>query len=285
MDKSIKRKLYLICDDIKYFYNYYSDIKSEFIKRYSNIESLKIPLEKSNLNLNLEDIFVIPEYSFDGIEIDESLNDKASPLDVTLKSQYERAFNADFSNVKIHTGELADKITRESNADAVTIGEDIYFAGEKWTPGTEESEALSAHELQHIKQNQEDRRFVYLEDIWEVEKEAGIVENKIKNVRLHNVEAPVLDVSDTDIKDEQIQVPKEEKEIEAQSEISGNSDKLLFEIYFSNSNKKYLVTAEEKQKAIEYAIQKLKQDIEEEMRCLTEDNRDKYMLKLMNCIL
>ena len=206
-------------------------------------------------------------------------------MDVTLKSQYERAFNADFSDVKIHTGELAERITRETNAEAVTIGEDIYFAGEKWSPDTEEGQALSAHELQHIKQNQEDRRFVYLEDIREVEKEAGIVENKMKKIGLHNIESPVLDISDIDVRDEKIQVPKEEKDAEAQVELRESSDKLLFEIYFSNSNKKYLVTAEEKQKAIEYAIQKLKQDIEEELNGMRENDRENYILKLMNCIL
>ena len=59
----------------------------------------------------------------------------------------------------------------------------------------------------------------------------------------------------------------------------------LFEIYFANSNKKYLVTAEEKQKAIEFTIEKLKNDINEEISCMTENDRENYILRLMKCIL
>jgi hypothetical protein len=274
--------LFFICDDIAELYLYYKRASEQYKFDY-NKNSIQPHYKKSNLNINFEDILVIPQYGFEKIEQDDSLNDKVSPLDVTLKSQYERALNADFSNVKIHTGELAEHITREANAEAVTIGEDIYFAGEKWSPDTEEGQSLSAHELQHIKQYQQNRRFVYLEDIWEVEKEAGIVENKIKKLKLHEIQSPILDVGDIDVRNEII--PKKEIETLSQTEFIKNEDKPLFEIYFSNSNKKYLITAEEKQKAIEFAIEKLNRDINEEISCMTENDRENYLLKLMKCIL
>ena len=282
MNNSIKGLLFSICNRIEEIYQNYKRAIEGYKFNY-NRDSIQPYYKKSNLNINFEDIFVIPQYGFEEIEQEDSLNDKVSPLDVTLKSQYERAFNADFSEVKIHTGELAEKITREANAEAVTIGEDIYFAGEKWSPDTEEGQALSSHELQHIKQYQENRRFVYLEDIWEVEKEAGIVENKMKKLKLHDIQSPILDVGDIDVRNEII--PKKEIETLSPSEFIEDEEKLLFEIYFANSNKKYLVTAEEKQKAIEFTIEKLKNDINEEISCMTENDRENYILRLMKCIL
>ena len=282
MNNSIKGLLFSICNRIEEIYQNYKRAIEGYKFNY-NRDSIQPYYKKSNLNINFEDIFVIPQYGFEEIEQEDSLNDKVSPLDVTLKSQYERAFNADFSEVKIHTGELAEKITREANAEAVTIGEDIYFAGEKWSPDTEEGQALSSHELQHIKQYQENRRFVYLEDIWEVEKEAGIVENKMKKLKLHDIQSPILDVGDIDVRNEII--PKKEIETLSPSEFIEDEEKQLFEIYFANSNKKYLVTAEEKQKAIEFTIEKLKNDINEEISCMTENDRENYILRLMKCIL
>ena len=282
MNNSIKGLLFSICNRIEEIYQNYKRASEGYKFNYDRDRNT-YSLNKSNLNINFEDIFVIPQYGFEEIEQEDSLNDKVSPLDVTLKSQYERAFNADFSEVKIHTGELAEKITREANAEAVTIGEDIYFAGEKWSPDTEEGQALSSHELQHIKQYQENRRFVYLEDIWEVEKEAGIVENKMKKLKLHDIQSPILDVGDIDVRNEII--PKKEIETLSPSEFIEDEEKQLFEIYFANSNKKYLVTAEEKQKAIEFTIEKLKNDINEEISCMTENDRENYILRLMKCIL
>ena len=81
--------------------------------------------------------------------------DNSIKLDSTLKAQFERAFDADFSDVRIHTGAYADKLTKSSGAEAVTIGRDIYFAGGKYNPETEDGIRLLAHELQHVIQFQD----------------------------------------------------------------------------------------------------------------------------------
>lgn len=116
-------------------------------------------------------------------------------LDATLKNQFEHAFGADFSRVRIHLGHYANDIAQSASADAVTIGDDIYFADGKFVPDSEEGIALLAHELQHIVQQNSDRRFVYLEDIQKAEQEAESVAQTIAGLKLHNISQPVLDRS------------------------------------------------------------------------------------------
>ena len=44
----------------------------------------------------------------------DPVSDRTHKLDSTLKAQFERAFDADFSDVRIHTGSYADELTRDS---------------------------------------------------------------------------------------------------------------------------------------------------------------------------
>ncbi|WP_020614495.1 eCIS core domain-containing protein [Sediminispirochaeta bajacaliforniensis] len=118
--------------------------------------------------------------------------DNALGLDATLKEQFERAFGADFSKVKIHTGHYANELTRNARAEAVTIGNDIYFAGGLYAPDTEQGIALLGHELQHVLQNQKKDRMVYLEDVALAEYEAEVVEELLGNLRMHNISAALL---------------------------------------------------------------------------------------------
>lgn len=116
-------------------------------------------------------------------------------LDTVLINQFERAFGADFRDVTIHTGAYAEEIARNQNAEAVTIGNDIYFAPGKYAPGTEDGIKLLAHELQHVVQNQNKQRMTFFEDISKAENEAENVESALENIDLHNLESPLLDQS------------------------------------------------------------------------------------------
>ncbi|MBN2735390.1 MAG: DUF4157 domain-containing protein [Spirochaetales bacterium] len=140
------------------------------------------------------------------------LNDSASEnkatdfsmgLDASLKNQFERAFDADFSKVRIHTGRYANEIASKASADAVTVGHDIYFASGNFRPDTEEGIQLLAHELQHVIQNQDSRRMVYLEDISMLEYEASNAADKLKNMKLHEISGPVLNQSENAVKNEE----------------------------------------------------------------------------------
>ena len=124
---------------------------------------------------------------------DDENNDKILPLDVTLKSQFERVFGSDFSNVKIHIGHYSDRLTREAGAFAVTIGNDIYFANGQYSPETISGIKLLAHELQHVVQYQNNRSVQYDEDITALESEASEIEMLFDTLMLHDISAPIVD--------------------------------------------------------------------------------------------
>ena len=58
----------------------------------------------------------------------------------------------DFSKVRIHTGENANKAAEEMNARAFTLGNDIVFARGEYNPASAEGKSLMAHELTHVVQ-------------------------------------------------------------------------------------------------------------------------------------
>lgn len=75
-----------------------------------------------------------------------------SIMDSETKSFMENGFGTDFSGVNIHTGSEAVQMSRELNAQAFTVGNDIYFNEGKYSPGTNEGKHLLAHELTHTVQ-------------------------------------------------------------------------------------------------------------------------------------
>ncbi len=65
------------------------------------------------------------------------------------KSFMESRFGADFSNVNIHTGNDASQLSNQLNAQAFTVGNNIYFNEGKYQPESSEGKHLLAHELTH----------------------------------------------------------------------------------------------------------------------------------------
>jgi hypothetical protein len=61
----------------------------------------------------------------------------------------ETRFDADFSNVRVHTGSDAAQMNNEIDAKAFTSGRDIYFGPGKYNTGTTAGKHLLAHELTH----------------------------------------------------------------------------------------------------------------------------------------
>lgn len=61
----------------------------------------------------------------------------------------ESRFNADFSGVRIHTGNHAESMSSQIHAQAFTHGNDIYFNSGKYSPTTGQGSTLLAHELTH----------------------------------------------------------------------------------------------------------------------------------------
>jgi hypothetical protein len=77
-----------------------------------------------------------------------------APLPPNVRRFMEPRFRADFRNVRIHTGERAATLSRQLNAQAFTVGNQIFFAKDRFRPETEEGRELIAHELTHTIQQQ-----------------------------------------------------------------------------------------------------------------------------------
>ncbi|GAA0879197.1 hypothetical protein GCM10009119_21650 [Algoriphagus jejuensis] len=78
------------------------------------------------------------------------------PLPKTAKSEMERGFGTDFSNVRIHTGPSAANLSKNLGAQAFTHGSDIYFNSGKFEPQSYGGKKLLAHELTHVVQQRQD---------------------------------------------------------------------------------------------------------------------------------
>ena len=62
----------------------------------------------------------------------------------------ESRFGTDFSNVKIHTDQQSTELNEKLNAQAFTLGNDIYFNSDKFSSNSKSGQQLLAHELVHI---------------------------------------------------------------------------------------------------------------------------------------
>jgi hypothetical protein len=76
------------------------------------------------------------------------------PLDSRLRSRMESAFGTSFSHVRAHIDTRAAELSDSLNARAVTLGKHIAFGIGEYRPGTPIGDALIAHELAHVVQQQ-----------------------------------------------------------------------------------------------------------------------------------
>ena len=73
-----------------------------------------------------------------------------APLDPQVQSDMEPRFGYDFSQVRVHHDPAA---ARALDARAFTIGGDIVFGADGYTPATSDGRRLIAHELAHVVQD------------------------------------------------------------------------------------------------------------------------------------
>ena len=74
------------------------------------------------------------------------------PLEKGIRSGMEASFGHDFSEVRVHTGARASDSAKSVQAHAYTVGSDIVFQGDRYSPGTAEGQRMLAHELTHVVQ-------------------------------------------------------------------------------------------------------------------------------------
>jgi hypothetical protein len=95
----------------------------------------------------------------EGGDVDQSVQQQidtargqGQPLDEGVRRSMEDGFSADFSKVRVHTGQQADTLNRSLNAKAFTVGSDLFFRSSEYNPGSKEGQKLIAHELTHTVQ-------------------------------------------------------------------------------------------------------------------------------------
>ncbi|MEV0780122.1 DUF4157 domain-containing protein [Streptomyces sp. NPDC050428] len=75
------------------------------------------------------------------------------PLDPGVRRELEEQLGQDLSRVRLHTDRDAGALTGLLGADAVAVGQDIFFREGAYAPGTAEGRRLLAHEVLHTVQN------------------------------------------------------------------------------------------------------------------------------------
>lgn len=84
----------------------------------------------------------------------EIKNSKSSgaPLPPSVRRFMEPRFGADFSNVRVHTGEKAADLNQQLSAKAFTVGNEVFFGKGQFQPDSHDGKELLAHELTHTVQ-------------------------------------------------------------------------------------------------------------------------------------
>lgn len=81
-----------------------------------------------------------------------SLSSRGSTLSESTKSFFEPIFGYDFSNVKVHDDANAASSAQSVNAHAYTVGNNIVFNQNQFSPESDSGKKLLAHELTHVVQ-------------------------------------------------------------------------------------------------------------------------------------
>jgi hypothetical protein len=88
-------------------------------------------------------------------EISDKINQArggGSPLPSDIQNEAGKTLGVNFKDVRLHTGEEADAISRRISARAFTIGKDIFFKKGAYAPGSSQGRETLIHELTHVKQ-------------------------------------------------------------------------------------------------------------------------------------
>lgn len=75
-----------------------------------------------------------------------------SPLPENIQKEASKKLGRSFKDVRIHTDEAADTLSRTISARAFTIGKDIFFKNGVFAPGSSAGRETIIHELTHVVQ-------------------------------------------------------------------------------------------------------------------------------------
>ena len=252
-----------------------------FIAYQKELKSLKKSNFQNNdlnsLTIEFADVFNLNTSYYDhSINLEES------------KSDFEEIFNADLSDINIHTGAYAEELARQSDAKAVTIDKDIYFGAGEYAPHTEEGMSLLAHEITHAVQSKEDMRFAYPEDIRAAEADAERVEQRFKQSSTNENDYFAFQ-EERNLNNEQLEktidiydIPDHDDRLKAYERGEICSREQLYLITMRDSGRKYLVTESERKEIIEDVKRQLAEHFREKRVELTTEAYERYLLNFLS---
>jgi len=82
----------------------------------------------------------------------DNQSSRGSPLPTAIRKQMESRMGADFSGVRVHTGNSSHEANTSIGARAFTNGNNIHFAKGEFNPASKSGQRLLAHELAHTMQ-------------------------------------------------------------------------------------------------------------------------------------
>jgi hypothetical protein len=81
-----------------------------------------------------------------------TLTSPGQPLTPAERAFFEPRFGMDFSQVRVHTDDLAQQSARDVHALAYTVGSHVVFGAGRYAPSSTEGQRLLGHELTHVVQ-------------------------------------------------------------------------------------------------------------------------------------
>lgn len=81
--------------------------------------------------------------------VDHALAGPSRQLEPDLRQDMEQRFGDDYSQVRVHTGTIAEQSAHDVQAEAHTVGHDIVFGAGCYAPASTAGRWLLAHELAH----------------------------------------------------------------------------------------------------------------------------------------
>ncbi|HEX7330243.1 MAG TPA: DUF4157 domain-containing protein [Pyrinomonadaceae bacterium] len=88
--------------------------------------------------------------------VSDVLNQPGEPLDPSTRGFFEPRFGQSFDDVRVHTGARAGDAAQSVEARAFTLGTHVVFGRGQYSPHSEPSKRLLAHELTHVVQQRTD---------------------------------------------------------------------------------------------------------------------------------
>ncbi|OUC14347.1 MAG: hypothetical protein B0A82_12740 [Alkalinema sp. CACIAM 70d] len=117
----------------------------------------RLPIHGSLQRVAMADEIPVGEASVPFETVVNQRRGGGQPLEHDLQRSMEQAMGADFSRVRIHTDAQSDGLNRSIQAQAFTTGQDVFFRGGVYQPGSRSGQEVIAHELTHVMQQNQQR--------------------------------------------------------------------------------------------------------------------------------